>query len=296
MFSSILKSELLKGARSSWLPMVIIFYDAILAFVTILMMYFGAESFQEGYYYNTSPYLHQFLIVSSIQLIAVILIVPVTVEITCNSDRVRYLPEQFALIPGVMPRYVLAKIADAVLVSFLIFISGLPITFLSCIYSDVSWLKIIRLAFMVLLFSFWSGTITILFHCVWKRSGGTAIASIFFQFLFIMGSVGLISLIGKYYTTSAVTHTIPSILSNFCILLMMMNPLCSYMGYYGNLTGNIGLMSRLCGQVGIDASGALFSLLFYKGSAVLLGLCGGIFLLLALWVSSRKNKQEIKFV
>lgn len=295
MFSSILKTEMLKGARSTWLPMAIIFYDAILAFVTILMMYFGAESFQEGYYYDTSPYLHQFLIVSSIQLIAIILIVPVTVDLTCGADRIRYLPEQFALIPGVMPRYLLAKIVDAVLVSFLIFVSGLPITFLSCIYSDVSWLKIIRLAFMILLFSFWSGAITILIHCIWKKSGGTAIASIFFQSLFILGSVGIVSLIGKCYAASTTTQMIPGILSNCCVLLMLINPLCSYMGYYGNLTGNIGIMSRLCGQVGIDTSGSMFSLLFYKSSAVLLLLCAAMILLLAFWLSGHNNKQEIKF-
>ena len=295
MFGSILKAEMLKGARSSWLPMTIIFYDAILAFVTVLIMYFGAKFFQEGYYYNTSPYFHQFLIVSSIQLIAVVLIVPLTVDISCSQDKAKYLQEQLFLIPGVMPRYLLAKIVDAVLVSFLIFISGLPITFLSCIYSDVSWIKIIRLACMVLLFSFWSGAITIFFHVIWKRNGGTAIASLFFQFLFIVGSMGIITLIGKYYTASAVLR-IPVILSNFCLLLMMLNPMCCYMGYYGNLTGNIGIMSRLCGQVGIDTSGSMFSLLFYKGSALLLALCGILILFLAFWISARKNKQEIKFI
>ena len=61
------KVEWLKEGRNIRLPMMLIFYNAILAFITILFMFFNAESFQEGYSYDTSAYLYQILIKSTIQ-------------------------------------------------------------------------------------------------------------------------------------------------------------------------------------------------------------------------------------
>ena len=49
MWNPFLKVEWLKEGRNIRLPMMLIFYNAILAFITILFMFFNAESFQEGY-------------------------------------------------------------------------------------------------------------------------------------------------------------------------------------------------------------------------------------------------------
>ena len=54
MWNPFLKVEWLKEGRNIRLPMMLIFYNAILAFITILFMFFNAESFQEGYSYDTS--------------------------------------------------------------------------------------------------------------------------------------------------------------------------------------------------------------------------------------------------
>ena len=58
MWNPFLKVEWLKEGRNIRLPMMLIFYNAILAFITILFMFFNAESFQEGYSYDTSAYLN----------------------------------------------------------------------------------------------------------------------------------------------------------------------------------------------------------------------------------------------
>ena len=44
MLNPFLKVEWLKEGRNVRLPMIIIFYNAILAFITILFMFFNAES------------------------------------------------------------------------------------------------------------------------------------------------------------------------------------------------------------------------------------------------------------
>ena len=45
MWNPFLKVEWLKEGRNIRLPMMLIFYNAILAFITILFMFFNAESF-----------------------------------------------------------------------------------------------------------------------------------------------------------------------------------------------------------------------------------------------------------
>ena len=56
MLNPFLKVEWLKEGRNVRLPMIIIFYNAILAFITILFMFFNAESLQAvSYTHLTLP-------------------------------------------------------------------------------------------------------------------------------------------------------------------------------------------------------------------------------------------------
>ena len=48
MWNPFLKVEWLKEGRNIRLPMMLIFYNAILVFITILFYVFNAESFQEA--------------------------------------------------------------------------------------------------------------------------------------------------------------------------------------------------------------------------------------------------------
>ena len=48
MWNPFLKVEWLKEGRNIRLPMMLIFYNAILAFITILFMFFNAESFRKA--------------------------------------------------------------------------------------------------------------------------------------------------------------------------------------------------------------------------------------------------------
>ena len=100
MLNPFLKVEWLKEGRNVRLPMIIIFYNAILAFITILFMFFNAESLQEGYSYNTSSYLYQFLIISTFQIGMIFVLMPFSVWGFYATDREKHMLEEFAMIPG----------------------------------------------------------------------------------------------------------------------------------------------------------------------------------------------------
>ena len=98
MWNPFLKVEWLKEGRNIRLPMMLIFYNAILAFITILFMFFNAESFQEGYSYDTSAYLYQFLIISTIQIGMIFVLMPFSVWGFYSTDREKHMLEEFVMI------------------------------------------------------------------------------------------------------------------------------------------------------------------------------------------------------
>lgn len=289
MWSPILKIELLKEGRHIRLPITVIFYNAILAFVMLLFMVFNAETFQEGYYYNTSSYLHQFLIISSLQIAAVFLLIPFYVSGMFAVDREKYMMEQFAMIPGFNGQFVVAKIMMVLFINGLLFLSALPIICLSCIYSGISCFKVIRLGIMILLFSFWSGSITIFFYSVRARIRWAMAGTVITQFMFVAGTVMIMEVIRNCALSFSESGSLPAEVSGICLFFMILNPLASYMGYYGNLTGETGLISFFCGHFGIDATSKTFSLFFYKVSSLMCLLVGILFLYLAVCRADRRQ-------
>ena len=54
MLNPLMKIEFLREGRGARLPLMIIFYNAILALVTIMIMLVNSQSYMEGYYYDPS--------------------------------------------------------------------------------------------------------------------------------------------------------------------------------------------------------------------------------------------------
>ena len=78
---------------------------------------------------------------------------------------------------------------------------------------------------------------------------------------------------------------------NLCMLFSLLNPLAAYMGYYGNITGDSGLMNLYCGRIGIDSSTQTFSFLFYKAASIVCILMGIAFIALAVWQMEKQAKE-----
>ncbi|MBQ9155922.1 MAG: hypothetical protein IJ137_04000 [Eubacterium sp.] len=281
MRNPFLKVQLLIEGRNMRLPLTVIFYNAILAFMMILFMVLNSETFQDGYYYDTLSYIHQFLILSSIQLGSVFVLMPFYVSSLFLGDRENHMMEQFAMIPGVNRQFIQAKIGLVLMNNSLLFISGIPIVGLSCVYTGLSFAKMIRLGLMVLLFSFWSGAVAIFFYSVSGKQMWSFAGTLTAHLVFFIGTIVVIELLrnGSLLATRGIS--IPEEVSWICLLLLTLNPLASYMGYYGNITGDNELISVYCSHFGIDASGRMFSLLFFKGACLACIVTAVIFLILA---------------
>lgn len=291
MLNPFLKTEWLQEGRNIRLPIIIIFYNAILAFVMILFMVFNEDSFQKGYYYNNSSYVYEFLIISSIQILAVFFLMPFTVSRMFHADKENNMLKQFVIIPGISKQYLQAKIMLILSVNSIMFVSGLPVLAVSCIYTGVSWTIVLRLAIMILMYSFWAGAIAVFFYSISTRIIWGFVGTLFGQMMFIIGTIVTAELLRNGALVMNLGGEIPESVSNLCLILLLLNPLASYMGYFGKLTGDTGVITTFCSHLGIDTSQKIFSLIFYKAASLMCILVGILFLYLAVWNMEKERKN-----
>ncbi|MBR5046728.1 MAG: hypothetical protein IKX76_00665 [Eubacterium sp.] len=289
MQNSMFRLEMLKEGRKIRLPILMIFYNSILAFVTILFLFFNSESVQVGYYSNHTGFLVQFLIISSLQILAVFILMPFAVASMEDSDRA--VAEQFMMIPGVVRYQIIAKISVLVLTNLLIFLSSLPIVTLSCMYSGISLMKIGRLIGVILLFSFWGGSIALFFFSISRRPLFAFAGTIFTYFMMTVGTLLFLEIIRSAALSASAGGRLPSWVTTLCLLVNLFNPVVVYVGYFENLSGNVPVITSYFGNFGIDVTSRTFSYLYFKFAILACILVGIIFLSLAVHFYFREKSS-----
>ncbi len=272
--------EMLKEGRSIRLPILLIFYNSLLAFVTILFIFFHNESMQAGYYSSRSSFLAQFLVLSSVQIMAVFILIPFAVSSMEDTDRT--VSEQFMMIPGVVRYRIIAKIYVLILTNLLVFSSSLPIITLSCIYSGISLLKIIRLLGIIAIFSFWGGSIALFCYSINKRSVFAFAGTVFTYFMLSIGILLFLEVIRNISLSLSGSGEIASGVTVLCLIANLFNPLTVFVGYYENFTGNIPMITSYFGNFGVDVTSTRFSYLYFKAATLVCILVGFVFLISAI--------------
>ena len=288
MPNSMFRLEMLKEGRNIRLPILMIFYNSILAFVTILFLFFNNESTQAGYYSNHTGFLVQFLIISSLQILAVFILMPFAVSYTEDTDRA--VSEQFMMIPGVARYQIIAKINVLVLTNLLIFLSSLPIVTLSCLYSGISIIKIGRLIGVIALFSFWGGSIALFHYSIRHRALFAFAGTIFTYFMMSVGILLFLEIIRSASLALSGTGELSSWVTTLCLVVNLFNPLVVYIGYYENLSGNVPFVTSYFGNFGIDVTGRTFSYLYFKLAILACILVGILFLSLSVHFYFREKR------
>ena len=281
--------EMLKEGRSIRLPILMIFYNSILAFVTILFLFFNNESTQAGYLSNHAGFLVQFLIISSLQILTVFILMPFAVSYMEDTDR--EVSEQFMMIPGVARYQIIAKINVLVLTNLLIFLSSLPIITLSCIYSGISLMKIGRLFGVITLFSFWGGSIALFHYSISRRPLFAFAGTIFTYFMMSVGILLFLEIIRGASLSLSGQGELASWVTGLCLVVNLFNPVVVYVGYFENLSGNVPIITSYFGNFGIDVTSRTFSYLYFKLAILACVLVGIIFLSLSVHFYFREKSS-----
>lgn len=94
---------------------------------------------------------------------------------------------------------------------------------------------------------------------IWAFAQNTVIEAVF-----ILGTILGTEIMRTISISVSGMDNLAPITTSLCLLLSLINPLAAYMGYYGNITGDSGLMNLYCGRIGIDSSTQAFSFLFIR--------------------------------
>ena len=280
MMNPLLRAEWLREGRSNRLGVTIIFYNAILALIIIMFMVFNTESFREGYYFDPAVYRSQYFIISAVQMVLILMFMPFSVWGMFINDNDVEMLKRYRIIPGFARKYVFSKIGLIMSITFLLYISSLPILSLACIYSGVAWTEILRLGVMLLYFSFWSGSIAVYSYIRWQIGIRGLTMDVILNMAFFAGTLLLSELIHSLAVLPRGGQTLPDS-SGFCLFLAGLNPLTCIVGYFAAITGDQSIVNAFCSHIGFDNSGKMFSLVFYKLSGFMGVLAGLIFLYLA---------------
>ena len=295
MLNPLLKIEFLREGRGARLSLMVIFYNAILALITIMIMLVNSQSYLEGYYYDPSTSRFQFIIISTIQIGCSLLLGTIMTWSLYARDQEGIYRESFPLVPGYCNHIINSRMALVVMVNLLLFLSSLPILLISVIYSGVTVFQVVRLGIEILMCALWSTSLTAC-CCVFGRNGFfSAFLTLLMEVFFFIGTYLLVAVVnGRFNIMGAENvlagsgHMVYNAGTVMTMLVMSLNPISSYVGYRINIIGDSGMFQSFCAGIGVDVNSRLFSYVFYKMSAVMMV----IFSLLMIWLSIRHLRRR----
>lgn len=294
MWNPLLKIEFLREGRGARLSMMVVFYNAILALITIMIMLVNAQSYSEGYYYEPSTSRFQFIIITTIQMGFSLLLSAFMTWGLYTPDNEGVYREPFALIPVYHRQYVMSRTVLVVAVNMLLFLSSLPIVLLSAIYSGVTWFQVVRLGLEIAMTSFWSTALASYCSALSRKGFFSAFLMILMEILFFIGTYVIVALVSGRFNifgggdalleSGSMVYNAGTFLA---MLVMSLNPISSYVGYQINITGDSGVFRSFCAGFGLDINSRLFSYTFYKLSAAMLIVSG----IIMIWMAISRLKK-----
>ena len=264
MWNPLLKIEFLREGRGARLSMMVVFYNAILALITIMIMLVNAQSYSEGYYYEPSTSRFQFIIITTIQMGFSLLLSAFMTWGLYTPDNEGVYREPFALIPVYHRQYVMSRTVLVVAVNMLLFLSSLPIVLLSAIYSGVTWFQVVRLGLEIAMTSFWSTALASYCSALSRKGFFSAFLMILMEILFFIGTYVIVALVSGRFNifgggdalleSGSMVYNAGTFLA---MLVMSLNPISSYVGYQINITGDSGVFRSFCAGFGLDINSRL---------------------------------------
>ena len=122
---------------------------------------------------------------------------------------------------------------------------------------------------MLFICTFWSASVSIFSFSYCKKGIWAFAQNTVIEAVFILGTILGTEIMRTISISVSGMDNLAPITPSLCLLLSLINPLAAYMGYYGNITGDSGLMNLYCGRIGIDSSTQAFSFLFYKAASIM---------------------------
>ncbi|MDO4554701.1 MAG: ABC transporter permease [Lachnospiraceae bacterium] len=286
-WNPILVKELKTRARVVRIPILLMFYNAVVALIAVLMLLASADIFNEGKYVDYSVMTSLFVGLGILQCCIGFLVTLVLTAGSISTEREKGTLD-LMLVTGASPYTVVGgKLFSAIMTSFLFAISSLPVLTIGTIFGGISIGDGVYLFFVFFLLSFYAGSIGILCSCFTKRSSLSVVSILIIEAGLMVGPFLLLEGVNTLFYSKA-QGTLDALVSlGGWVFVHLINPGMLLMGFYDKVIGEDMISNLFFYSYGIDTDTALA----YFLQKHFLQCCIGVQILISLillWIAIKK--------
>lgn len=254
----ILIKEMKVRARSVHIPVFVLLYNAVLAFVGIFMLMSSADMFNVKGYLNYGQMNEMFLTTGVIQSMMIVL-VSLSVSASCfSSEKERGTLDLLLMTPVSTLEVMNGKLLSSVLTGFLFAFSSLPIMLLGTIYGGTDMTDVFYLELILILLAFAVSTRGMFWSVLFDKTSVAVGFSLLTELVFCVGPFVLLEFVHTFIYNGYQYGTIEFSAGAGCLAFQLLNPVCLILGFAQRITGGEILTDLLVYDYGIWPESGLY--------------------------------------
>lgn len=289
--------ELKVRARVVRIPILLMFYNAVVALIAMFMLIASIDIMGGGGYVDYSGMTSLFAGLSVLQYCVGFLVTVVMTSNAISNERERGTMDLILVTP-VSPRTLInGKLMSAMTTSSLFAVSSLPVLAISSAYGGIGFEDILYMIMVFLLIILYAGSAGILCSCLMERSSLSIVSSLILEAVLFIGPFAVLEIINIFFYNRIQSLQEPSFAVNGWIFVLIVSPIMLIIDFCDRVIGGNRLMDMFFYTYGIGEETRLSYFLqkhFIQCCIVVQLFLSLIFLLIAMRKLGIRKKQKRK--
>lgn len=231
-FNPIFKKELRLGARSIKIPLAIMFYNFLLAIITVITIAMCTLISYYGQGYSYEAMMSIFPIIAWVECIIMMLLIPVIAAGSIAGEREKQTLDIMLTTPIKSWSIIMGKLYTAITSVLMFVISSIPIMSIAFVLGGLSWWSLLGYVFMMIYIAFYVGSIGIFCSSLFKKTILAIVLTLVIELTIIIGTgaiagVGISVMSSLYYSGTINSVDIYAI----ALFPLLFNPLSTFFDF-----------------------------------------------------------------
>lgn len=285
--------ELKTRARVVRIPILLMFYNAVVALIAVFMLLTSVDIFNGGLYTDYSGMTTLFAGLGVLQCGVGFLVTLVLTSSSISGEKENGTLDLMLVTPA-SPRTVIGgKLLSAISTSALFAVSSLPVLAIGTVYGGVNLEDMIYLGIIFFLLSIYAGSVGILCSTLMERSNLSMVTSLILEVGLIVGPFLFLEAINKILYSKMQGVMDPVVSLGGWVFVLLINPLMPVIDFCDRLLGRNSMMNLFFINYGIGEETALSYFLqrYFSECCIIVQI---LLSFLFLWISMRKLRGRKK--
>lgn len=257
----ILIKEMKIRARIVRIPVFVMIYNAVLAFVGIFMLINSTDMFGIYGYINYQSMNDMFAGVGVVQCIVTIVVTLIVAAGGISGEREKGTLDMLFMTPVRTLEVVNGKLFSAVLTGCLFTFSSLPVLALGTIYGGTDFGDIVFLQVVNIVLAFFAGSIGLLCSALSRKTSVAAAFAMILEIVFMVAPFLILEFVNSIANKGYAYGNVNPMMAFLAVFLHMLNPFLPIMRFYDRIIGTNILMNMFDYMYGIEHGTSLYNFL-----------------------------------